>query len=231
MTCLVLRSVLVIIIWPCFPDQIPVLHSLKSSSLRLRSRLIAPSFDICQSSVSLHQLKYYRFQPQTMRLALCSFAALAAVASAQSITSLLAATPELSNLTSFITLYPDLAEELGKATDITILAPSNQAINSTFQNFRSDTLETEKDLIKALLTYHVLKTKVPASAFKPSPAFLPTLLTAPALTNVTGGQVVEGFTKGQSIQVVSGERQLSTVVKEVSALRKWPREHAHFSGY
>lgn len=157
-----------------------------------------------------------------MHLALCSFAALAAVASAQSITSLLAATPELSNLTSLVSLYPDLVEALGKATGVTILAPSNQAFGAFLQGAGSQAIQNDKAYIKGLLTYHVLNGKVPAAAFKTSPAFIPTLLTPPALTNVTGGQVVEGFTKGQTIEVVSGLRQVSTVVKGASALQSSP---------
>ena len=66
-----------------------------------------------------------------------------------------------------------------------------------------------------ILAYHVLPAIVPASAFKTAPAFIPTLLDTPALTNVTGGQVVEGFVKGNSIEIVSGLLRVSTVVKGV----------------
>ena len=156
-----------------------------------------------------------------MHLALCSFAALAAVASAQSLTSVLSATPELTNLTSLVALFPDLAAELGKATDITILAPSNDAFETALQHAgpQGRAILNDKAYIKALLTYHVLNSKVPAANFKTSPAFIPTLLTPPALTNVTGGQVVEGLIKGQNIEVVAGLGEVSKVIKGVSAVQ------------
>lgn len=149
-----------------------------------------------------------------MHLKFLSFAALATLASAQSLTSVLSATPQLSNLTTYVTQFPDLLQFLEKAKDITILAPTNAAFDQFLKNATS--IQQNPQLLEAVLTYHVLQARVPASSFKATPAFIPTLLTTRKLTNVTGGQVVEGVVKGGKIEVVSGLRAVSTVVKGVS---------------
>lgn len=150
-----------------------------------------------------------------MHLKLFAFASLATVASAQSVSSVLTATPELSKLTSLVTQFPDLVKSLGEAKDITILAPSNAALD-TFTANASATLKKYPQLIESVLTYHALQASVPASSFEATPAFIPTFLTTRVLTNVTGGQVVEGFVKGKTIEVVSGLGRVSKVVKGVS---------------
>lgn len=149
-----------------------------------------------------------------MHLKLFSLAALATLASAQSITSLLSSTPELSSLTSLVTQFPDLVKALGAAKDITILAPNNAAIDAFLKKNPTVAKENPKG-VEALLTYHVLQGTVPASHFTTTPAFLPTQLGPPTFTNVTGGQVVEGFSKGKDINIVSGLLAVSTVVKGV----------------
>ncbi|MCJ1422277.1 hypothetical protein MMC29_000157 [Sticta canariensis] len=145
-----------------------------------------------------------------MHLKLVSFAALAAVASAQSITSLLSTTPELSKLASVVTQFPDLVKFLSTTKDLTILAPTNAAIEKYLGGNGSS---IPPKLLEAVVTYHVLPAIVPASAFETAPAFIPTLLHYPTLTNVSGGQVVEGFVKGKNIEIVSGLQRVSTVVK------------------
>lgn len=150
-----------------------------------------------------------------MHLKLVAFASLATLAAAQSISSVLTATPDLSKLTSLVTQFPDLVKFLANANDITILAPSNAAIDTLLAN-ATDILKKYPQLVKSVLTYHALQARVPASSFEATPAFIPTFLTTPALTNVTGGQVVEGFVKGKTIEVVSGLGRVSKVVKGVS---------------
>lgn len=143
-------------------------------------------------------------------------AALAAKAYAQNLTAVLTSSPDLSNLTSIISANPALLSALSGASNITILAPSNQAF-AALQNSSAASLLTNNDptAITALLQYHVLKGTYPASAIKNTPAFIPTLLNATQFTNVTGGQVVEAITQGNSVEIYSGLLSKSTVTKPV----------------
>ncbi|MCJ1267736.1 hypothetical protein MMC22_007622 [Lobaria immixta] len=147
-----------------------------------------------------------------MHLKLLSVAALATLASAQNLTAVLTSTPELSRLVSLVSQFPDLVKALGAVQDVTILAPNNAALEE-FLKKNPTAVKQNPKVVEAILTYHVIQATVPASDFSTTPAFLPTLLTPPALTNVTGGQVVDGFFKGKDIEIVSGLRAVSTVVK------------------
>jgi uncharacterized surface protein with fasciclin (FAS1) repeats len=151
-----------------------------------------------------------------MRFQAFTLAALAAGASAQmmNLTALLGATPELSNLTSYVSLFPNLLTTLGSATDITILSPSSAAFVKFLNTSMIDPSQT--DLIRAVLQYHVLNGTFPASAIKSTPAFIPTLLDNPMFENVTGGQVVEAVMDDKSVVFSSGLLVNSTVTKAVS---------------
>lgn len=138
-------------------------------------------------------------------------AAYAAIAQAQSLTDLLAATPQLSTLTTLVSSYPDLLAELAAATNITILAPTNKAFSKLPKSATKDA-----DFVKALLTYHVLPELVPAAAIPKTGAFAPTLLTNETYEMVTGGQVVEAkSTKRGCVEIISGFEQVSDVIKAV----------------
>ena len=145
-----------------------------------------------------------------------SLAALAAGSSAQmmNLTSVLASQPSLSNLTSFVSMFPQLLSTLSTATNVTILAPSNEAFAAILNS--SIIAQNNSAAIQALLMYHVLNGTYPASAVKSTPAFIPTLLNNPMYANVTGGQVVEAVTQGTSVEFYSGLLQNSTVTTAVS---------------
>jgi uncharacterized surface protein with fasciclin (FAS1) repeats len=153
-----------------------------------------------------------------MRVQLLTLAALAASASAQTmnLTALLGSTPELSNLTTYLSLFPDLVTALGSTKDLTILAPSNEAFAKFLNTSMIDPSNTE--LIKAVLQYHVLNGSFPASSVKSTPAFIPTLLDNPMYENVTGGQVIEAVAMGGSVMFFSGLLMNSTVTKAVSQI-------------
>jgi uncharacterized surface protein with fasciclin (FAS1) repeats len=143
-------------------------------------------------------------------------AAFAAVASAQSLTAALSSqNASLSTLISLLGTQPALVSALGSASNITILAPNNAAL-ATFLNSSTGTAAaTMPDLVTALLTYHVLNGTYPASAFTSTPQFIPSLLTNTSYTNVTGGQRVEAYTNGSSVDIVSGGLATSIVVTPV----------------
>lgn len=140
---------------------------------------------------------------------IAALAALAATATAQnsstpSLTQLLGSTPQLSNLTQFVTLIPGLADSLGSAQDITILAPSNEAFTTFLNESGSAISINDTTIIRALLSYHVLNGTFYASNITETAAFAPTLLTDTAFTNVTGGQVVQAQTVGDKVYIFSG---------------------------
>ena len=155
-----------------------------------------------------------------MQFKLLSFAALAAVVSAQqtpNLTAALTSTPDLSNLTSFVQLFPSLAAQLGQAKNITILAPSNAAFSKFMNSSEGAAIAAnDTDAIQALLTYHVLNGTYPASMVTSNGSFIPTMLNKMKYTNVTGGQRVEAIKVGQNVGFFSGLLQNSTVTKAVS---------------
>lgn len=142
-----------------------------------------------------------------------SLAAAGAFANAQSLVDLLTSTPQLSTLTTLVSSYPDLLATLENATDITILAPTNKAFSKLPSSVTSDA-----DLVKAVLTYHVLPAVVPASAIPKSGVFAPTLLTNESYEMVTGGQVVEAKKVRKCVEIISGFEEVSDVVQAVRHL-------------
>lgn len=151
-----------------------------------------------------------------MHFSLLSLAALASAVAAQTAVNALTADPELSTLLSLAGKYPDLVTNLESLKDVTILAPTNNAFAEWSSTEAGKVISSSDAAVQALLTYHVLGAKVPASAFTTTPAFVPTLLNNnPAYTNVTGGQVVEGKLNGTTIEITSGALQVSKVVKGV----------------
>ena len=144
--------------------------------------------------------------------------ALATAVSAQTpdLAALLSSTPELSQLSSLLSAYPDLADTLAQLEDSTILAPSNDALAKYLRSpagsaFRGNNTR----IVEALLSYHVLTEVVPSSAFETTPAFVPTLLQAPTYHNVTDGQKVSGALNGSSVEVTTGLKLVSNVVQAV----------------
>ena len=120
-----------------------------------------------------------------------------------------------SSLSSLITLLgtqPDLVRALGSLTNITILAPNNDALGR-FLNSSSSV--PSADAVTALLSYHVLNGTYYASNITSTPAFVPTLLANETYANVTGGQVVEAMAMNNSVLFYSGLGENSTVVTPV----------------
>jgi transforming growth factor-beta-induced protein len=113
---------------------------------------------------------------------------------------------------------------LAAATDITILAPSNDAFASFVANPENKAAAADSATLMAVLEYHVLKGMLPASAFTSTMQFVPTMLGAVSnmtmgssmmsnmsLSSVTGGQVVGGMKSGSMVEIMSGLKEISTV--------------------
>lgn len=152
-----------------------------------------------------------------MKLTLASLAGLAATATAQNLTAALLAEPSVSNLTSFVAGLPSLLATLSSLKDVTILAPNNDAVSALLAGPMASVLTgNDTALVTAILQYHVIKSTVPASAIKETPAFAPTLLNSTTYSNVTGGQVVEAVKDGENVRIFSGLGMNATVTKAVS---------------
>lgn len=144
--------------------------------------------------------------------------AMATVAVAQKtpdIVSLLKSTPTLSTLLDLVSNQKGLVDTLAGASDITILAPTNDAIATFLKTTRGAAIAANPDALRETLKYHVLQGVYPASAFSSTPVFVPTLAQSSTFSNVTGGQVVEGVLKGSTVEIISGELQVSKVIKAV----------------
>ncbi|KAI4243544.1 MAG: hypothetical protein LQ352_007000, partial [Teloschistes flavicans] len=149
-------------------------------------------------------------------------AALAAVTAAQnsttaqnssiSLVDLLGATSSLSTLAATVKGVPGLADSLGSASNVTILAPSNDAFEKFMTSPAAAALAAnDTSAIQALLSYHILNGTYPASAVMEMPAFIPTMLHNSAYANVTGGQVVEAVKQGDNVLFYSGLLSNATV--------------------
>ena len=151
-----------------------------------------------------------------MQYKLLSFAALAASASAQSLQSVLGNTTNLSNLTTYVGLFPQILSTLQSAQNITILAPSNAAFAKFMNSSAGAALSGNNSAaIQALLMYHVLNGTHNASSITGNATFLPTMLSDMAYANVTGGQRVEAITEGKNVTFFSGLLQNATVSQAV----------------
>ncbi|KFA75924.1 hypothetical protein S40288_05844 [Stachybotrys chartarum IBT 40288] len=142
--------------------------------------------------------------------------ALAASASAQSLTEVLAANQDvLSSLGSLVGMVDGLAQNLATMTNITILAPSNSAIT----NFVSANPRIAGDTtaIAQLLTYHVVSGVLPSSSITETPAFASTMLGGaadPAMPQMaTAGLRVEFVMANGTAMVRSGFKQSSRVTQ------------------
>lgn len=161
-----------------------------------------------------------------MSLKHLSIFALAGYALAQDSTPSLAqalnSTSELSQLQGVLNLNPDLLNTLGGASNITILAPSNDAFgeigNATLSGLAQNT-----GLLAAILQYHVLNGIYLSEAITNTSTFVPSLLTNRLFTNVTGGQVVEAIKRDDNVTFYSGllsNSSVSTAVSRATLLTK-----------
>jgi len=142
--------------------------------------------------------------------------AFASLASAQSLTEALSSqNATLSSLTALLGTQESLLQALSAATNITILAPSNDALATFLNSTAGQAAATDPGAVAALLTYHVLNGTYPPSAFTNASQFLPSLLSNTSYANVTGGQVVKGMLNGTGVALTSGLLAQSSVLPAV----------------
>ncbi|KAI1028738.1 hypothetical protein LB505_012108 [Fusarium chuoi] len=144
--------------------------------------------------------------------------ALSGYATAQSRVNLTAALESenstLSELSGLLRAQPSLLRDLGRLRNVTILAPSNDAIKDLLNDTAvARMVENDPSSVAAILQYHVLNGTYYASNISDTPAFVPTLLNNATYANVTGGQRVEALANGDTVSFYSGFRQQSNVTK------------------
>merc|ERR1711939_148119 len=128
------------------------------------------------------------------------------------LTALLSNTDSLSSLNDLVGNYPDFAATLASWENVTILAPSNDALETLMNSDAGSMLDNDQ-FVQSLLRYHVLQSTVYASDITQTPIFAPTYLNSSMYSNVTGGQVVEARMQDDEVQFVSGLKQVSTVAQ------------------
>lgn len=158
------------------------------------------------------------------RIAFLGLLGLAQLCLAQDLFDVLNQQSDLSSFRATLSLVPSLALTLANASDITILAPIDDAFvalppNSTEARFVAN---RNIDGLGALLAYHALRASYPSSNVTNTPYYVPTFLDSSfnvaniAIANVTGGQSVGVVRNGSDVSFLSGELAYATVTKAVS---------------
>merc|ERR1712225_155146 len=133
-----------------------------------------------------------------------TYASLLAVASAQSLTEVIANTSSLSSLGSLLRASPELAAQLGNLTNVTVLAPSNEALSQLTNTAAGQAATGDQDFVNALLSYHVIQGAYMADMIPDDLAFVPTLLNDTQYANVTGGQRLGVARDDDEVTIYSG---------------------------
>ena len=134
-------------------------------------------------------------------------------ASAQELRNVLQDNWNLSSLAELLTTS-GLLDQLSTASDITVLAPSDDAFDQLFDE-SPDGLD-QLDFVTALLQYHVLNGRYSSTNITEAGSpFIPTLLTDRAFVNITGGQVVHAThpSPNDNITIYSGYNLPSTIIQ------------------
>ncbi|KAI1874105.1 uncharacterized protein JN550_002684 [Neoarthrinium moseri] len=138
------------------------------------------------------------------------------------IAALLASQDDLSTLLELVGLVDGLAEKLASASNITIVAPTNEAFAKVPRDTpEGEAIELRNDTIAigALLANHVFKGVYPASAITNVPTFAQTLLDISYInerqpfSNFTSGAYNGLVKNGDDVCVLSGELTVSTVTQ------------------
>merc|ERR1711881_709223 len=110
-----------------------------------------------------------------MRFSSLLTASMASVVAGQGLTQTLMNQPSLSNLTTYLNLFPTLLNELSSMSNITLLAPSNMAFETALNSSTGAAFTANNtDVISALFSYHVLNGSY--TNFSTMPEFVHTAL-------------------------------------------------------
>ncbi|PVU92500.1 hypothetical protein BB561_003793 [Smittium simulii] len=134
------------------------------------------------------------------------FASLAVFASSQptgnAVIDALSTVDNLKTLKSVLASEPFIALTQGAPFngEFTVFAPSDDAFD------RAGDLGKDNDLIKAILTYHVLPSNVPSSAITNKPVFVNTLSSDPKYVNLPNkaAQIAGAFKACDGVRIIDG---------------------------
>jgi uncharacterized surface protein with fasciclin (FAS1) repeats len=145
--------------------------------------------------------------------------ALAGMSRAQDLVNVLSNDSMLSNLTTYLSLFPSFLNELKDLSNITVLAPSNEAFAQALNSSAGSAFAAnDTEAITALLSYHILNGTY--SNFSSMPEFIPTALKPGMFANVTNGQVVEvigGRDSSSNATIITGLLSNSTIMANSTA--------------
>jgi uncharacterized surface protein with fasciclin (FAS1) repeats len=122
----------------------------------------------------------------------------------------------LTLFTDLLSADPTLLNALAGLSNITILAPSNNALAAFTNSSAGMSAATNPGLLAATLTYHVLNGTYRSTDITNKTAFVHTLLNNATYANVTGGQVVGALSNGSAVDIYSGLLSSSLVSQAVS---------------
>ncbi|KAI1749705.1 FAS1 domain-containing protein [Xylaria castorea] len=124
----------------------------------------------------------------------------------------------LSSLNALLQQNPQFLQTIGNASNVTFLAPNNDAIDALMNNNNSNSSfpVTSPGDLQALLSYHVLNgTYYPSNISNPQ--FIPTHLTNASYTNETDGQRVECMSNDNNVTFISALKQnISAVTNNIN---------------
>jgi hypothetical protein len=155
---------------------------------------------------------------------LLSLGIIAIAAAQQNFTALIKSRPELSNLSTYFDLHPELVESVLRWPNRAFLAPDDEAfVKETPENYMFgpplNIIDVDDTTTAALFKYHTLVPYVKSIEFSGGPHIISTALVDPAYTALSGGQVVVGNgAGGQHPIFTSGLQSASTVVVPVSCV-------------
>jgi len=162
-----------------------------------------------------------------MRLNPLLLLSVAGCARAQTLADILAAeSAYLSTLNAWLTSQPTVYQILSNAQGVTMLAPSNNALNSLYSTTLATQLAADANMLTAFLSYHVLDGIYSISNLSRAEAVaVPTYMNMAAYSNVTGGQVVLACSPQSDLNLISGNNVQSNVQTYVCLVP--PRQASH----
>ena len=135
----------------------------------------------------------------------------------QDLNGLLKSQDNLTEFTTLLNQYPDVFKNISSMRDITLFAPSNDAMSKLNYSILAPAFSSGNvDFIRQLLYYHVSPGLHPTTSLTGNFQFLPSLLNNRTYTNVTSGQVIAAVEQAGNVSVaVTGLGSRSTLTINV----------------
>jgi len=123
----------------------------------------------------------------------------------------------LSTLNAWLLSEDLIFQIMSNAQGITLLAPSNNAINQLYTTALATQLASDPNLLTAFLSYHVLNGVYQMSDFTSNRlGSVPTFMNMHGYSNVSGGQTIETLSENGAVTFITGngaETNVETYVR------------------